>query len=344
MKKIILTIDYELFFGERTGSVKDCMIEPTDKLLKILKDSDCKMTIFWDILHFHKLIELEENYPELKVDRISIEKQIISMVKIGFDVQLHLHPHWLDAKYENNKWNFKYDRFKLQNLSDENNPEDINTILGCISISKKLIEDTIKKEIPEYKVTTFRAGGYLVEPFHKIKGALLYNEIKIESSVTPGEYYKNGNRSYDFRNYPNDFKYNFSSTPKFVVDGGDFIEVPITSIKIPIFMNLYFKLLKKMKYASFEGEIKGVGAGVSSDNKLLSRIKRLIKLFLSPQSSQFTTDSNFQEKFNYIYEKVPEYATMILHPKLLNSHSFTILSEYLSSKKIKFVSIKDIIK
>ena len=54
-----------------------------------------------------------------------------------------------------------------------------------LSISKKLMEDLIRKVNPDYKVTTFRAGGYLIEPLNKIKDALLKNEIKIDSSVCP---------------------------------------------------------------------------------------------------------------------------------------------------------------
>ena len=117
MKEIILTIDYELFLGKETGSVKECMIEPTEKLALILEKNGSKMTVFWDILHYYRLLELENNYSELKQDRILIEEQILDLARRGHDIQLHLHPHWLDAKYENSKWNFNYERFKLHNLS-----------------------------------------------------------------------------------------------------------------------------------------------------------------------------------------------------------------------------------
>ena len=33
--KIAITWDYELFFGERSGSVAQCMLEPTNRLLSL---------------------------------------------------------------------------------------------------------------------------------------------------------------------------------------------------------------------------------------------------------------------------------------------------------------------
>ena len=157
VKKIILTIDYELHLGDETGTVRECMIEPTKKLVSTIEKNGSRMTIFWDILHYYRLLELEKLFPELKQDKLLIEEQILDLAQRGHDVQLHLHPHWLDATYKNGKWNFTYGRFKLHNLSNENRNGDINTINGCISISKKLMEDLIRKVKPDYKVTSFRA-------------------------------------------------------------------------------------------------------------------------------------------------------------------------------------------
>ena len=52
---IFLTYDYELFFGESTGSVDKCMIEPTNQLLKIAKEFNIKMTFFVDVGYLIKL-------------------------------------------------------------------------------------------------------------------------------------------------------------------------------------------------------------------------------------------------------------------------------------------------
>jgi hypothetical protein len=342
VKKIILTIDYELFLGEKTGTVKKCMIEPTEKLASILEKNNSRMTVFWDILHYYRLLELEKSYSELRQDRDLIEEQIQNLANRGHDIQLHLHPHWLDAEYENGKWNFDYKRYKLHNLSDENNPNDINTIIGCVTFSKRLMEKIIREVNPKYKVNAFRAGGYLIEPFVKIKEALLTNEIKIDSSVCLNSFNNHGDFSFNFRYYPNKSKYNFELTPNDLVSNGSFIEVPITTVKIPTLINIIFKLYRKIKYPNLESERIGIGTNEINKSNRKSYYKKLSKYF-SPRITQLTTDSNFKERMDYIINKVPYYSTMIIHPKLLNRHTLKILENYVSTNKFRFITVQDFV-
>ncbi|HSW54547.1 MAG TPA: glycosyltransferase [Ignavibacteriaceae bacterium] len=343
VKEIILTIDYELFLGKETGNVKDVIIEPTQKILSILEKNDSRMTVFWDILHFYRLLGLEKNHPALKEDRLLIENQILDLASKGHDIQLHLHPHWLDAKYENNRWIFNYQRFKLHNLSIENKKDDINTIAGCICIAKALMENIIRKVKPDYKVTTFRAGGYLIEPFDKLRNVLLSNGIRTDSSVCPNLENDNGVFSFNFNSYPVKQYYYFENTPKEITGLGSFIEIPVTTLKIPAFINIYFTFLRKLKYPSLESERKGRGVGEYFKDVKPSYLKRIISLTHS-RFRQFSTDSSFNELFTYEYNRVPLYSTMILHPKLLNSHTLRILDDYVSTNKVCFISIKDFIK
>lgn len=336
-----LAIDYELFLGSKTGTVTECMIGPTDKLISLLQINNSKMTVFWDILHFYRLLQLEEKFSELKQDRILIEDQLSRLIQSGHDVQLHLHPHWLDAVYEEGKWQFKYDRFDIHSLSNENNVNDINTIIGCVTISKKLMEETIRKVNPNYDVTSFRAGGYLIEPFNDLREALAFNNIYIDSSVAPDMVNTNGVFSYNFSNYPDKTVYNFDDSLSKVCDKGKFIELPITTVKLPAIRNLLFTLLRRFKYSNLEGKRAGSGSGEINKITKESNFKKIIPLLQDAKMVQFTTDSNFKEKFNYLYKKIPNYSNMILHPKLLNKHTLEILKDYLSESKIKFISIKE---
>lgn len=339
-KEIILTIDHELFLGKETGKVKETMIEPAEKLLSILEKNGSKMTVFWDILHYHRLLKLEKKFPKLSEDRVLIENQILELARRGHDIQLHLHPHWLDAEYQNNEWVFHYDRFKLHNLSDDNNPEDINTILGCITISKALMENLIRRVNVNYKVTTFRAGGYLIEPFEKLKHALQKNEIRVDSSVCTNLSNDYDNFSFNFCSYPAKQKYNFDFSPKIIVNGAQFTEIPITTVKIPALINIYFTFLRIIKYPYLESERKGSSTGDYFKPSGFQRLRKLSAL-THTKFYQLSTDGNFKERFDYKFKKVPGYSTMILHPKLLNSHNLYIINEYITDNKIKFISIND---
>ncbi len=341
MKRIILTIDYELFLGENSGTVKQCMIQPTEKLASILDKNNSKMTVFWDVLHYYRLLQLENSYPELKEDKILVENQILNLAAKGHDIQLHIHPHWLDAKYDKNKWVFEYQHFKIHNLNNEKNENDVNTIDGCIKISKELNEKLIRKNIPTYEVTTFRAGGYLIEPFNEIKDAFYRNGIKYDSSVSPGLFYHNGNLTYTFKNYPRKIIYNFETTPGIIDEKGRFTEIPIATTKIPLIRSIYLKILRNIKYNSLENERNG--KSVRDTKRKKRRFQKLLLLFFKKEYGKLTTDSIFMEKFNYLYENTPNYSTMILHPKLLNEHTFNLLEYYYSTDKIHSISIKDFV-
>ena len=98
-KDLILTIDYEVFLGDETGNLREVLIEPTYQLMEILRLNGSKMTVFWDIMHYDALCRLSKEYPRLKEEQLLIEQQIKDLVAEGHDVQMHIHPHWLDAKY-----------------------------------------------------------------------------------------------------------------------------------------------------------------------------------------------------------------------------------------------------
>jgi hypothetical protein len=341
MKTFILTIDYELFLGSRTGTVEKCMVEPTYRLSKILDINNSKMTVFWDILHYYRLKELENNYTNLKNDRKLIDEQILFLISKGHDIQLHIHPQWLDAKYYDGKWKFEYDHFNIHTLSEEENPERIDTILGCITKAKQLMEKEIKMYVPDYIVTSYRAGGFRIEPFAKLKKAFEYNNICIDSSVLPGMINNNRINFYDFRNYPAHNYYHFENSPSELSGEGRFIEFPVATFSIPVYKNIIFTLTRYLKYKNLESGRMGSGSGEIENEIKQSIIKKIITLLTKSKLTLLTTDGNFAERFNYIFSKVKSDSTMILHPKLLNLHTFNILEDKLRNNEVKFVSIKN---
>jgi hypothetical protein len=321
--------------------VEKCMVEPTHELAEILDINNSKMTVFWDILHYYRLTELENDYPNLKIDKKLIDEQISFLISKGHDIQLHLHPHWIDAVHDDGGWKFKYDRFNIHALSEDENPEKIDTIRGCITISKQLMEKEIRKYLPGYNVTTFRAGGYLIEPFVKLKKAFENNNIYVDSSILPGLTNNNLINGYDFRNYPEQTYYYFKNTPSEYNKDGRFTEIPVTTLSIPVFKNMLFTLIRRLKYPDLESGRIGTGSAESLNKSKNSKMKKILTILTKPKLSAFTTDGNFAERFNYMCEKVENNSTMILHPKLLNRHTLNILREKLKNNDMKFISINN---
>ena len=60
---IYLTFDYELFFGEETGTVEKCLIQPTNDLLDLCERYSISMTFFVDVGFFYSIRKFFENLP-----------------------------------------------------------------------------------------------------------------------------------------------------------------------------------------------------------------------------------------------------------------------------------------
>ena len=65
---IYLTYDYELFFGSPTGSAEKCIIEPTEEIRKIAKDTGVKMVFFVDVGYLIRLDYYKDAFKQAKSD------------------------------------------------------------------------------------------------------------------------------------------------------------------------------------------------------------------------------------------------------------------------------------
>lgn len=186
-KNAIITIDYEVFLGQETGTIENCILNPTKSILNILKEEKAKAIFFVDATW---LLFLKEN---IYNDFQRVSDQLKDIIELGSSVELHLHPQWKDAFLIGDKIHFKsYAHYSLQSL----NQIDIKELF------KKSVE--LLESITNQKILCFRAGGFCIEPFEKVKDAFENSGIKYDFSVVPGAYLRDG-KVFDF---------DFSSAPK----------------------------------------------------------------------------------------------------------------------------------
>lgn len=74
-KLLLITFDYELFLGERSGSAQECLISPTDIIMESLKKFDLKAYFFVDTVYILKLKEeaLKHSLAKADLDRITTQ-------------------------------------------------------------------------------------------------------------------------------------------------------------------------------------------------------------------------------------------------------------------------------
>jgi len=320
--KIAITWDYELFFGEQSGSVEKCILQPTEKLLEIAKKHHSKFTFFVDA----GMLAIGEKEIEFKNDLEKVKQQIQKWDSDFHETGLHIHPHWQDAIWEN-AWKFDLNRYKLSDF----NADEITLIFDEYMESLQNLCVT--------KIKSFRAGGWCIQPFNRLKPSFLKHGLTIESSI-----FKSGKNTtppyfYDFSKAPNLEKWNFENDECKVSENGTFLEIPIASQTYsPIFFWKLFilgRLFPKQHKSIGDGNpAKGGGSKkdfltkfnhlcVSADGYFVTQIENAIK----------NAEKNGWKSI-----------VIIGHPKACTEFSLNYLDHLISklSKKHQFVCLRDL--
>ena len=303
MSRTILTFDYELFLGNDSGTALKSIIEPTNEVLKVLKENGAKAIFFVDATYLLALKKYNSKDLEL------ISNQLKQIVKLGSSVELHLHPQWLDAKPNGNRWIFEsFEHYRLHSLSKE-------------EIEQLFVDGVeILEEITEQKVKAFRAGGWSITPFEVLKDAFSKSGIIIDMSVCPDFYKKElPMHYYDFRYIPNKEYYRFSNDVSKIDKNGKFLEIPVTTYSmfgIDLAIN---NILKKLKKERMFGDGKGL-ASANVQGNLFKRLfqKNLRRATIEGQSSYF-----FKKSLKKIKKR--ELLSYVMHPKTLSGEALTNL-------------------
>lgn len=332
MKNVVLTLDYELFFI-KSGTPELSIIEPTKYLIKVLEQIDGKATFFIDTLY---LLALKSSKHLKDNDAFKcIEEQLLGLVARGHRIELHLHPHWVDAYESDNEWIFPtYDHYKLSSLSDQ-------TIISLFDESIELLTSIAQKVIPDYKVTAFRAGGWCVEPFNKIQYAFKKHDLKIDSSIAPGMLMCGDIHQLDYSDLPASSHYKFSNNVRVTDPIGEYLEIPINGYYLSPLEKIYLFLANKMdrENASIWGNGKGIQI-VARRNKLLILKDLLLR---GKQFNQYSFDGYVIPKLienKMLASKLP-FISIVAHPKLLTPSSLNAIS-YLGEKDYKFITLQDL--
>ena len=248
-KKVLLSFDYELFFGDRSGTVLKTLIEPTNQLLDAMDAVGFKGNFFvdWQMLKYLK----EQHTERTDVDYELIVAQLKDMIRRGHRVELHIHPHWVDAKY-NGDGTWDYSEFRHYSLNTFTEEEIVN----MFKEGAELLTSIARQVEPDYKLCAFRAGGWAVQPFDKIKKGLEAVDIHIDSSVMPRRAIKCDYSECDFLNAPDKKEgfYYFRDDVCVEDINGSFIEIPISNERKKILSRsvsfVYRKAGKKLDYSS----------------------------------------------------------------------------------------------
>ncbi len=329
-KKILVTFDCELFLGKRSGSVINCMLLPTSKILNLLTKHKATAIFFIDMLYLCRLKEVAEKFSEAKSDFDLIESQLIEMAEQGHYIFNHLHPHWLDAIYDEqkNEWLLEdASKYAFEALSESKREIVFERTMN-------LLNEILRKASKKFTPDGYRAGGLYIQPFTSFKKHFEKHGIKDDFSVlinAIGES-DSGADNFNFSGITKNI-YRFNNEVAAEEENGAFTEYAMRFVEIPI----VYRLLNSLFYRLFSKSKKHQrhGNGISTSNRIYSSRK---KRFASTET--FAVEMLNEIKLPLYLKEVEQnsYLHLLSHPKLVSDYNLKVFDKLLG----KLATMKDV--
>jgi hypothetical protein len=324
---LLLTFDYELFFGKPTGTLEKCILEPTEILISIAEKQDVRYTFFIDIGYIIQLEKGAKTHHSLSENYKKIVNQIKNLQELGHDLQLHIHPHWDYASYDGKQWNIDIDgHYKLADFDDD-------TATKIIVRYKKALEDLLGE-----KVEGFRAGGWCLQPFSRFSKAFKDNGIRKDSTVFYGAAMTSKHYYFDFRKAPNKGRYHFEDDICVEDKNGSFLELPIGGFQYhPIF---FWRLYVLGRLLPNRHKMIGNGKFISQPGKKYTSLKK-------KTWDHVSCEGYYAQKLNHItkYFSARGRTDLVIigHPKSMTYYSLEKLDTFIAKNKKKhsFLTMKE---
>lgn len=274
--QLIFTTDYEVF-GNGSGSVPNCMIQPTASMASILEKHGATLTIFFDVCEFWAF-EHEYVNGNLKEDWAGmIREQLQQLVAAGHDVQLHFHPQWLDYQFDGLQWTLNFDLWRIGTLKYEDADHPERSLKTLFKRGKETLEEMLRPVKPDYRCHIFRAGAWSMQPEGDVLKAMTENGFDIDSTVVPGVSFQDDYTYYDFRSAPNNIpSWRISNALNTPDQSGKILEIPIYSSPSNLWTNLKFQWIKRRKSISMKPKGCSGSALTASGKSRWSKIREVL--------------------------------------------------------------------
>ena len=313
--KTLLTLDYELFFGARTGTPQTSMIGATDRLLSVLDEFQAKAVFFVDASYLLRLREYAHLFPDLKKDHRELVRHIRMLEAQGHQIQLHIHPHWADSYFNGRNWQLNTQRYRLADWRQEE-------VLQLVSRAT----DELNRHLLN-RVFVFRAGGWCIQPFGRVRQALLENGVHVDSTVFRGGRCHSSSHCFDFSEAPQLTSWQFDEDPCKRSAKGVFTEVPISSVRVS---PAFFWRLALNKLFGSKRLHRSFGDGAPMKNSRADILRMLTQNSFSVVSVDGYKSALLQEAYQIAAREGRGYFVAMGHPKSLSEFSLNNLRSWLT--------------
>lgn len=234
MIECLFTIDYEIY-GNGEGSLRELVLEPAKQLKRIFDNVGAKFVAFVEVAELAKIEALHTD-PTIH----DVKRQVREFYEDGFEIGLHLHPQWCNARHRNGKWELDYTEYNLCTLPERRIAEIVK---DSVAYLRELLNQ------PDFTPFSFRAGNWLFQPTSPAARVLTDQGIKVDSSVFKGG--RQHKHKLDYRlARRNGYYWTFKDDVTLFDPDGPLVEIPIFTKMVPFWRMFTTKRLGLQKKAA----------------------------------------------------------------------------------------------
>lgn len=336
MLKLCITFDYELFLGTNTLPEEEVLFRPAKALAEMLAQEGVPATFFADTCSVTQHARFGQTaYCD------GFTAQLRELYAMGHDVQLHIHPNWLNSRFQDGAWEISAEGYKIHDFGFD--PSTENSAPTILRGGKTYLEETLRPVDPAYRCIAYRAGGFCIRPEQELLRVLLSLGIRIDSSVALRQVSQGAIQDYDFSRMPPQL--NWWVSP----DKGLEIPTPrgddtVFEVAIGTARNNLFKYLGLPKDGIHVTSRSGAGSGIVLPSRQSGRFETLCRMvkrrlwsdgILSLDTRGYAVllrdlDEIFRR---YGCGAQDQYAAIICHPKLASEQTVENMRRFVRAVK-----------
>jgi hypothetical protein len=188
--------DWELS-GNGSGDAWELQFRPMRELVRIYNAHGVHGSFNAEMMQQLSFRKFEAEHPELKSLADEWDRVVEETFRQGHDIQLHIHPQWQGARYENGEWQLSAD-WSILNYEPD-------AAYAMLRAGKEYLENLLRPIEPAYRAISFRAGSWCIAPSPHMLGLLVKLGIVFDMSIVGGMHYETKNIRLDYRDCEEDF-------------------------------------------------------------------------------------------------------------------------------------------
>jgi hypothetical protein len=327
---ILLAFDHELPLGGIYKSLEESIFDPTYKLIETAKAVDVPVNLFSDIFSAVRMKEL--GYIDFYNKFV---EQLAYSIRNGHDIQLHIHPHWLETNFNGQKF-IHTDKFRLADYKDD---KRFGGIEGIVEKGITFLNDICSQYNNDYKCIAYRAGGFNLYPETQSIFQALYNGgIRIESSINPGFFYKSGLSYVNYKNVPNKSNWFLDLNGQLNKEAEKgLLEIIIAGKPAGLITNTKHIILKRVYKKSMFSTGYSIHSGKS---KLSDKLKFVFSTRMLGFDIITLSSNDLMKILDYNVKKFKTEDVICLstlsHPKNMGPHHMSLMKEFIEKARNKY--------